>query len=360
MKHISARQIYFLLACIFPVAKLILLPAQLANTSGNDLLFPALLHILLQAGAVFCVLLLAQKRQTFYELLEGAFGKIAAKVLTCVFALFLFFAALLPILEQKLFVQSVCYDTLPSYVSFSPFFLFAAYLCSKPLASYGRTWDILGPVALMGLLGIFILSAPNADFAAILPAGAAGASGFLKSAEAGFAWFFDAALLIPLLGKIEYRKGMAWKGMLFYLLGGALVLFFLAVFYGIFQETAVNHLFAFASAPRYFSAVTVLGRIDYLFIYALAMVMAFLCALPLQGGIECLLQSFGRKKYLPTVLAVALGALFFALMFLFDYRFGDVLDVFTKTVFWIFPVFTLAVPALMLLFLAKGGRRETA
>ena len=49
------------------------------------------------------------------------------------------------------------------------------------------------------------------------------------------------------------------------------------------------------------SGTTTLGRIDYVFIYALALVMAFYCALPVQGSIECTLQACGRKKYLPTV-----------------------------------------------------------
>ncbi len=360
MNKISARQIYFFLACVAPVGKLILLPAQLANFSKNDLLFPLLAHILLQAAAVFCVLLLSKKGQTLYDLMENAFGKIAAKILAGVFALFLLFAALLPILEQKLFVQNVFYDTLPTVVSFSPYFLFAAFLCAKPLGGFGRTWDILAPLAIVGLAGILLLSAPSADFGALAPAGAAGGAGFLQGARSGFAWFYDAALLIPMLGHIEYREGMAWKGALFYLLGGAFVLLFFATFYGIFQETAVNQLFAFSATSKYYEGVTTLGRIDYVFIYALALVMAFYCALPVQGSIECTLQACGRKKYLPTVLGILLSAVLFALSLILDYKFADVLQAISGTVFWLFPVFCLAVPALMLLFLIKGGRRETA
>ncbi len=360
MNKISSRQIYLFLACVAPVGKLILLPAQLANFSKNDLLFPLLAHLLLQAAAVFCVLLLAKKGQTLYDLLVRAFGKIVAKMLSTVFALFLLFAALLPLLEQKLFVQNVFYDTLPSVVSFAPYFLFAAFVCAKPLAGFGRTWDILGPLAAVGLIGILALSAPNADYAALMPAGASGGAGFLKGAAAGFPWFYDAALLIPMLGHIDYKKGMAWKGALFYLLGGAFVIFFFATFYGIFQETAVNQLFAFSATSKYYSGITMLGRIDYVFIYALALVMAFYCALPVQGCAECALQAYGRKKYLPTVLGILISALLFALSLLLDYKFADVLKVISGTVFWLFPVFCLAVPALLLLFLIKGGRRETA
>ncbi len=357
---IAPRQIFFFLACVAPAGKLVLLPARLAEAAGNNLLFPALFHLVLSAAAVFCVLLLAKRRESFYALLQGTFGSAAAKILCSLFALFLLFASFLPLLEQKLFVQSVFYDTLPSVVSFAPFFLFLAYLCSKPLSSFGRVWDILGPLAVAAFAGILILSAPSADYAALLPAGAAGGNGFLQGARAGASWFFDAALLIPMLGKIDYRKGTAWKGAACYLAGGAGVLFFLATFYGIFEGIATNQLFAFSATSKYFSGITVLGRIDYIFIYALALVMAFSCALPVQCAAECLLQACGRKKYLPTLLGVGASALLFALSLLCDYKFADVLAAVSGLLYWLFPLFCLLVPALMLLFLLKGGRRETA
>lgn len=359
MNRISARQLYFFLACVAPAGKLVLLPAQLSSSAGNDLLFPALVHIVLSSAAVFCVLLLARRRQTFCEMTAQAFGKAGAAICGTVYALFLLFAGLLPVLEQKLFVQSTFYDTLPSVYSFAPFFLFSAYLCAKPLFSHGRVWDILGPLALVGFAGVLVLSAPSADYAALLPAGAAGGGGFGRALKGAFGWFFDAALLLPMLGHIDYREGTAWKGALFYLLGGLGVLFFLATFYGIFQELSVNQLFAFTATSKYFSGVAMLGRIDYVFIYTLALVMTFYCTLPLQGAVECALQVCGRKRYLPTVLALLVNALFFGLSLGLDYRFADVLNAVSGTVFWLFPVFCLAVPALLLL-LPKGGRRETA
>ena len=234
------------------------------------------------------------------------------------FSAFLLSAGILPVLEQQIFVQGVFYDTLPSLTAFTPFFLFSAYLCSKPLAGCGRTWDILGPIAAAGLAGIFVLSVANADFGAMLPAGASGAKGILGGTAYTFGWFYDSAVLLMLLGKFDYQKGMAWKGALFYLL----------------------------------------GRVDYLFIFALSLVMAFYVALPLQAGIDGVLQTFGRRKYLPTLLAAGVNALFFVFTVLFDFRFVRVMDFITKTAFWVFPLFTVLIP---LLCLPLGrNRRERA
>ena len=252
MKQISSRQLYFFLAAIAPVGKLVLMPSQLVHFAKNDLLFPIATNYLLQAALVFCVLLAARANETFYDMLCYTFGKVVAKIVVTVLALFLFYAALLPLLEQKLYIQSVFYDTLPSSVAFSSFFLVSAYLCSKPLVSYGRVWDFLTPVSMIGFFGIMLLSVYQADFVALQPVGAAGIGGYLNGTAFTMSWFFDSVLLLTMIGKFRYQKGMAWKGALSYLAGGAAILLFLATFYGIFSDIASRQLFAFAKISKYF------------------------------------------------------------------------------------------------------------
>ncbi len=358
MTKISRRQLFFFLAFMAPVGKLIVMPARLARVCGNDLWLPALAQFLLQAAAVFCVLLLAKRGKSLYELLSGCLGKIAGKVCVLLVGAFLLFAGLLPLLEEKLFVQGVFYDTLPSLLSFAPFFLFSAYLCSKPLASYGRIFDLLAPIAAVGFAGVMVFSAGNADFGAVLPVGASGPAAIARGFAGSFAWFFDAALLLMMLGKIEYKKNMAWQGALCYLGGGAAVVLFLITFYGIFEGTALNQLFAFTKTSKYFSGFTVLGRADYLFIFLLSLVAAFYTALPLTGAIESVLQAFGRPAALPVLLSVGLSGIYFLLVYLFDYRFGDVMRAVTEQAFWLFPVFTLLLPPLLLPL--KGRKHESA
>ncbi|HIZ24475.1 MAG TPA: GerAB/ArcD/ProY family transporter, partial [Candidatus Gallimonas intestinigallinarum] len=243
---LGSRQILFFLAAVAPVGKLILLPPQLAAVAGNDLLFPVLAQLLVQAALVFCVLLLSRRERTVYALLEGSIGGVGAKIVTWALALFLLYASFMPLVEQKLLVQSIFYDTIPSYIVFAPFFLLAAYLCSRPLAYTGRIWDILAPLAIFGMAGILLFSVGEADYGAILPVGAAGLPGFSGGVMRTCAWFFDAALLLPFVGRFDYKKGLAWKGAVCYLAGGAVLLFFLATFYGVFSDISVIQVFAFA------------------------------------------------------------------------------------------------------------------
>ena len=348
MAKISARQLFFFLACVAPVGKIILMPSALVQAANNDLLFPAAANFLLQAGVIFLVMLLSRSNQTFYQLLANTFGKIAAKIISVALTLFLLYCALLPILEQKLFVQSIFYDTLPSLIAFAPFFIFSAYLCAKQLSSLGRVWDIIAPISIVGFFGIIVLAVGNADFGALMPVGASGGKGFLSGTAYTMLWFYDSLLVLMLMGRFEYKKGMAWKAAVFYLVGAAAVLFFLAVFYGIFSDIAIRQIFAFAKISRYFSAITVLGRIDYIFIYALGLVMAFYCAMPMQAAAECLSDTFGGGTLRSALYSVGINAVMLTITIALDYSFGSVRDTVGYRLFWLFPAVCVGLPLLAL------------
>lgn len=360
MNKISTRQLCFFLAAIAPVGKIILMPVNLVHYAKNDLLFSAAMNFLLQAAVVFLVLLLAKNNKSFYELVKDKLGRVAAKIILCIFALFFFFAAVLPLLEQKLCVQSVFFDTPPTRLTASCFFLLSAYLCAKPLSSFGRTWDILAPLAIAAFTGILIFSSKEIDFGALAPTLQSGGKGIFQGFAYSMSWFLDSAILLALLGKIDYKKGLPWKGMLCYLAGAVAVLFFLAVFYGIFQETAVNQQFVFSKISSYFSGVESLGRIDYIFIFGLSLVMAFYVILPLQAGIDFIRQAFGshEKWFFPEILSVVVNAVMFVLTLLFEYHYNSLNETVCVELFWIFPVFCLLLPVLALLLQIRR-RRET-
>ena len=334
---LSSRQILFFLTAIAPLGKMVLLPALLASVAKNDLLFPVLAQILVQAALVFCVLLLSRRERTLYQLIENTAGGVFAKIFIIIFSAFLLFASFLPIVEQKIMVRSIFYDTIPAYLVFTPFFLFSAYLACRPLSALGRMWDILAPLSVIGLAGILLLAAGSTDFGSLAPVGVTGVQGFVSGTALTCSWFYDAALLLPLIGRFRYTKGLAWKGALCYLAGGGVLLLFLAVFYGVFGEIAVIQSLGFARISGFFSAMTVLGRIDYVFIYALAFVMTFYVILPVQEAVGCISESFSSPKALAPLLSAGCNLALLAAIYGFHFRTSAIVSVMTKSLFWIFP-----------------------
>ncbi len=359
MTKLSARQLYFYLACIAPVGKLVIMPTQIVDYAQNDLLFPALINLLLQAGVIFCIMLLSRSEKTLIQLLEYTFGKVVATVLYALFALFLLYSSLFPLIEQKLLVQSVFYDTLPSFTTFVSFFLLSTYVCAKPFARMGRVWDLLAPLSVVGFFGIILLSISNADFSALSPVGVSGAKGIFEGTAQSMLWFYDSAILLLLMGNFRYEKGMAQKAVFSYLAGGAAVLLFLAVYYGIFSDIAIRQAFTFAKLSKYFSAASVLGRIDYIFICLLALVMAFYAILPIQASTHCIYE-ICRKKVHPALVSIPVNALLLFLLMALNFEPNLVLDVMAGNLFFLFPLFTVAVPLLCLLLRRSPRERKTA
>ena len=349
----SSRQICFFLAAVAPVGKLVLMPAQLAADAGNDLLFPVLAQLVLQAALIFCVLLLARHDCTVFALVRRAAGDVAARIFAVLLAAFLLFFAFLPVVEQKITVRSIFYDTIPAHLVFAPFFLFSAYLSARALGSLGRVWDILAPLSAVGMAGVLLLSVGNTDFGALAPFGAAGSGGFVDGIRRTCCWFCDSALLLAMIGHFPYQKGLAWKGTLCYLGGGLVLLFFLAVFYGVFGEIAVIQSLGFARISGFFSAMTVLGRIDYVFIYALAFVMTFYVILPVQEAVGCISEAFSSPKALAPLLSAGCNLALLAAIYGFHFRTSAIVSVMTKSLFWIFPVFTVAIPVLLLIVFGR-------
>ncbi len=348
MNKISSRQLYFFLSCIAPLGKLILLPARLVEFTRNDLLFPVLIHLILQAASIYCIMLLSRRNQTLFSMLENTFGRIAASVLFGVLSLFFLYAAIFPLIEQKLLVQSVFYDTLPSSVTFAPFFILSAYVCAKPLFHHGRMWDVLAPISAISLFAILLFAMNTADMGAISPVGSTGVSAILKGTQVSFLWFYDSAILLPFVGSFRYEKGMAVKATSFYLLGGAFVLVFLALFYGVFSDIAIRQTFAFAKISKYFSASAILGRIDYIFICLLAIAMALYTLLPVHAGVHCMHRATqGKVPQAILSLAVNLGLL--VLLVSVNFLPNEVLAFIGEKAFYIFPLFCLVLPPLCLL-----------
>ena len=164
MDKIKLRQICFLFAVMMPITKTIVYPATLAYRSRNDLLWSALCNLLLEGIVIALVMLLAKRTKcTFFDLLRNTFGKIGAKIIYGLFALFFFLSALLPLMEQKNFVTLELYENVPPVISFAPFFALCFYACTKGFKTIGRVADIAMPIFVFCFAAILLLAVPHAE-----------------------------------------------------------------------------------------------------------------------------------------------------------------------------------------------------
>ncbi len=205
--QLKTRQICFFFIAFLPIIKFFMLPSVLAGISGEDMWISALFSFLLDGITLAVLLLFCKKNKTdYFTLLENNFSKSTAKTVYVVYAVYFFLKALLPIIEQRDYIELSLYLNNPSFLYFLPFVIVCFYICLKHLRILGRVSDILCWISLIGFSFIFGLSVSNVDFGAVLPIGAQGLGKIFKGSFTTLNWYGDAVYLLFFAGKFDYRK----------------------------------------------------------------------------------------------------------------------------------------------------------
>ena len=210
--QLNTRQVCFIFFAYTAAGKLLMMPALLSYYCGGDLWLPALIIFLLQGAAVWAVAWFCSRTdKTFFALIEEVFGKTVSKIFLWLFALFFAAAALLPMMEQKLFVQSIFYDTIPSLITFLPFFILSVYAGAKGIKNAGRAAEIALPLFSVALLAIVVMSLGESNMSWLLPSFSAPASSLAQGARVSLFDFSDAAVMLMLAGSSAIKRGMRPK-----------------------------------------------------------------------------------------------------------------------------------------------------
>lgn len=346
---ILGRQIAFAAAFLLPVAKFLEAPSLLAEYAAGDLLLPALLHFILQAGVLFLLLFIASRSEkTLFERLETWLGK-GAIVFYILYAVYFLFAAILPLFDLEKFIYAAFFDTSPTVFSFTFFFVLSAFICAKGIKALGRAADLCLFLFVLPFLALISMSIAEADLTHLLPLFGSKFGDTVSAFTHTTPHFSDAILLLPLIGNFRHKKGDTAKIMTGYGVGAASTLLFLAVFFGIYSSIAPREHYAFSKIAQYFPALSVIGRIDLLFVYLLTIVLLFFTCLPLQYAVDLTCRAVGTKRR--ALFSAILNLALLVLTFYTNKYYNAIYDLISgklSLVFWLvadlLPLFFLFVP----------------
>ena len=342
---ISVRQICFILLCYNAVSKMLLYPTVLSHYCGRDLLFAALIDFAVQAVVVWAVSFLCSRTdKTFFQLLEGTFGNIFARIIYGLFALFFIAATIVPLCEQKLYVHTIFYDTVPPLLIFLPFFFFSIYAAGKKFTNIGRSADVCMPIFVLSMIFVFSMSVLEIKWNSFMPVLKTPVKDLFGGALGTVFRFAEPCYVLMFMGHFKYKKGDAAK-MTFSYTGGALtVLLFLFTFYGIYGDIAQSRQFAVSKISLFFPAIDTIGRIDLIALYILEIVMLFALVLNVQLALHCVMQCTGYQNRV--VLSLAVNAVLIILLMVFDHGFNNLHTFYAKWMWIAFAVFANAIPVL--------------
>ncbi len=353
---INGRQIALFAAFVLPIYKLLELPSILSHFTGGDLLLPAFLQYVFQTGVLLALLLICSRLdKPLFAYLEEKLGKWTA-LLYALYVFYFLFAAVLPLLDLDKFVYAVFYDTAPTFFSFLFFFFISAYVCARGIKTLGRIADLSLFLFLIPFTALLVMSLTEADASNLLPI----FQHRLEHTVSAFTYtaphFSDAVLLLPLLGNLKYKKGDSKKIAVGYGVGGVCTLLFLGVFYGVYSTIAAREHYAFAKIAQYFPALTVIGRIDLLFVYLLCIVLFVFVSTPLHYATDFTTRLCGGKRRVWFAAAFNLAALLFTLFC--NQHYNAIYALFGQYLFPVFWIFADLFPLALLFLVVKKRKKE--
>lgn len=318
-KQLTTRQICFFIIAFLPVTKFFMMPSVVAKFAQEDMWISIFINLCLEFLTISALVYTCKKTQmTFFELIESAFGKTASKIILFFYFLFFFAKAIIPLDEQRDYVEYTLYTLVPNVFYFLPFFIVAFILCMKKLRAIGRLSDILWLITLIGFITLILLSLSNADFQSILPVGARGFNNIIKGAYSSFIWFSDASYFLFFIGQFEYKKKDYKKIFLSYGVYAVMVLFFAIIFYSIFTSIAFRQRFALTEISKYTTVINNVGRLDFIGIFMFLLSNIVSLSLPLYFCCKILNRIFNFNKLwiAPTI---TLGLHVLIMIFLTEY-----------------------------------------
>ncbi len=354
---VNSRQIAFFAAFVLPIYKLLEAPSLLARFAGGDLLLPALLHFLLQTALLITLLYAASRsKKTLLERLNEKLGK-WAYLLYGLYAAWFLIAAVLPLLDLEKFVYAVFYDTSPTFFSFALFFVFSAFLCCKGIKATGRIADLSLFLFLLPFIALLIMSLNEADINNLLPVFERPFGHTVSAFTYTAPHFSDLLFLLPLIVNLRFEKNDGKKITAGYGVGALCTLIFLAVFYGVYSTIASREHYAFSKIAQYFPVLSVVGRIDLIFVYMLCIVLFFFVASPLHFATESIAHITDAKG--KVLISTILNFAAFLFVLLCNKYYDAIYAFFGERLYYAFFLFSDLIP-LFLLFLIPKKEKANA
>lgn len=320
MYSLKTRQICLFFIAFLPAVTVFFYPSIVAGEANEDCWLSALFGLILDSVTLI-LLLFAVKRakklfpdKNYFEMLKEGFGKTGEKIILSFYFLFFLLKSVIPIIEQKNYIELTLYETIPYFYIFIPFFVAGIYLCTKKLRILGRLSDIMFIATLSGLILLVALSIFNVDFSAILPIGANGinkiATGTYKSAN----WFSNAAYFIFFIGEFDFKKNDGIKIFLSFIFAELITVFITVCFYGIFTYTAYRQNFALTEIAKFSTVINNIGRFDYIGICLLLFSNTVSIALPIYFA--CLVLNRLTNAKNPIIISIIVNAIIVSVVFM--------------------------------------------
>ncbi len=346
-KKLLTRQVCFILLCFGSSLRTILYPTNLSYFVGNSGWVCAAINYGVSAVFVcLCAIACSRSDKTFFERIEATCGKVCARIIYALLGVYFLLISIAPVCEHQLYVLNIFYDTIPSLLIFLPFFFFSVFMAGKSIRVTGRLADLCLPIFIFCAITLIFFSLQECDFGSLLPIFKVSPKEGFEGITSNLYRFNEGAVMLIFMGNFKYKKGDWAKISISYLIGGLIIIAFVGAYYGVYTYLTPDMQFATSKIGLFFSAIGVIGRIDYIFIYALEIVQLIALVFNIQLSVYALTKTFNTKN--SKLISLCLNVFLLLAVILLNHRFTALQGVYAKIGYIITLIFAGALPTLSL------------
>ena len=303
----KTRQIALFFIAFLPTIKFFMLPSVLAKTANEDMWLCTVLNVILDI-LTLSVILVACKRykSDFYSIIKTQFNENTAKIVYLLYFAYFILKCILPIIEQKDYIETTLYVTMPNNLYFMPFFLLAFFVACKELKVIARLSDVMWVITLLGVIILLSMSLNNVDLTNVLPLFANGGKKIISGSYYSLSWFGDSVYALFFIGNFKWEEKSRRNITLGYLGGALIVILFMIFFYCVFTSIAFREQFALTEITKYTTVINNTGRFDYIGIMMLIFSDLFSTLLPFYFAVRVLSKVINPNRKWTVPLAVSL------------------------------------------------------
>ena len=280
-RRITCAQLFTVVVVLGMGVKMLMLPVLLLKSCGRDSVLALMLLLALELtclGASIVALVLAPQ-YSFADLLRATVGKVAAKIVCIVFAVYFLGKLILLSGEVRIFFCENLYNDF-SWVLFAvPFFGLCFMFGKGTLRAIGRCTQFLFPFIAFATVVMFVLIGMGVEYAEVLPIGEFGWRTVSRTAFRYAMWYGDYSVLVVCLGAVKRTKGTAIATACAGVLASAIVLFFMFGITATFSNVCylIRYGQSVTGMSHYALGNALQGRFD-LVLYCVWMIAVFLKA----------------------------------------------------------------------------------
>jgi len=113
--QLKTRQVCLFIIAFLPITKFFTLPSIIAKSSNEDLWLSALISLAFDLiTIVFLSIICYRSKVNFFTILEERFGENLSKVIVFLYFIFFMLKAIMPLNEQKDYVENTLYILMPT------------------------------------------------------------------------------------------------------------------------------------------------------------------------------------------------------------------------------------------------------